>query len=97
MSNGTAAPRGANPKSQPKVEIVYRNRKIHWIIKAAGYISITYLAFVLVGVFTGNWLGVDSIYPEFKLVAGTLSVVAVVVNIITLMLVDSITSGEGFE
>ena len=96
MATGQALPKGA-PKQPTKTEIVYRQRKIHWLIKMIGYVSTVYMGFVFLGVFTGNWLGVDKIYPEFKLIAGTLVVVAIAAQLLSWKLADSLTSGEGFE
>ncbi len=86
--------RTATATKPVKVEVVYKNRKIHWIIKGGGYICTSFLGVVYFSMLVGSWFGLESSNQDMVLVLKVLGAVALAIAIVCWKLADSILSGE---
>ena len=77
-----------------KAEVVYKNRKIHWIIKGGGYICTSFLGVVYFSMLVGSWFGLESSNEDAVLMLKVLGAVAFALAIVCWKLADSLLSGD---
>lgn len=87
----------AKVRALPSRETTVRQPKAFkgWdLIKGVGLACLIWHSLVLLAIFTGNWLGIDEIYPSFKLVAMTLTAVCVVAQFLCWILADQTVKSQ---
>ena len=85
-------------ESESKVVPVYRPRKIHWVIRFAGWLSAGYLGFMYMIMLTGQAFDLPGTSNEnVILVLKVVGVFAIIVNLVCWYLAHSLTSGEDID